>query len=116
MTVNGKIIQALNSFGVKVTPDFSGGGEDEYFTFNYTDDRAVYYGDNDPLCVVAYIQIHYFCPVKKDYLRLKKEVRNALMNAGFSYPAVTDVTSAGDEERHLVFECSIENEYELEEE
>lgn len=116
MTVNGKIIQSLSKFGIKVTPDFFGDGEEEYFTFNYADDRASDFGDNEPLQVVAYMQIHYFCPVKKDYLKLKKEVRNALMDAGFTYPVVTDATVSGDEERHLVFECSIENEYELEEE
>ena len=115
MTVNEKIIQALSSFGVKVTPDFYGDGAEEYFTFNYADDRASDFGDNEPTHVVAYMQIHYFCPVKKDYLKLKKEVRKSLMNAGFSYPVVTDATVAGDEERHLVFECNIENEDELEE-
>lgn len=115
MTVNEKIIQALSPFGLKVTPDFYGDGAEEYFTFNYADDRASDFGDNEPIHVVAYMQIHYFCPVKKDYLKLKKEVRKALMNAGFSYPVVTDATSAGDEERHLVFECDIENEDELEE-
>ncbi len=115
MTVNEKIIQALSPFGLKVTPDFYGDEAEEYFTFNYSDDRASDFGDNEPIRVVAYMQIHYFCPVKKDYLKLKKEVRKALMNAGFSYPVVTDATVAGDEERHLVFECSIENEDELEE-
>lgn len=116
MTVNEKIIQALSPFCMKVTPDFFGEGEEEYFTFNYADDRAVSFGDDAPTSAVAYMQIHYFCPVKKDYLKLKKEVRKALIDAGFTYPVVTDATSSGDEERHLVFECSIENEYELEEE
>lgn len=115
MTVNEKIIQALGKFGLKVTPDFYGGGSKEYFTFNYADDRASDFGDNEPINVVAYMQIHYFCPVKKDYLNLKKKVRRALMEVGFTYPTVTDATEPGDEERHLVFECSIENEDELEE-
>lgn len=115
MTVNEKIIQALSPFGLKVTPDFFGGGAEEYFTFNYADDRASDFGDNEPIHVVAYMQIHYFCPVKKDHLKLKKEVRKALMEAGFTYPVVIDATVSGDEERHLVFECSIENEDELEE-
>ena len=114
MTVNDRIIQALSPFGLKVVPDFYGEGEEEYFTFNYADDRAADFGDNEPLHVVAYMQIHYFCPVKKDYLHLKREVRKALLEAGFTYPSVTDATVSGDAERHLVFECSIENEYEIE--
>lgn len=114
MTVNERIIQALSPFGLKVVPDFYGEGEKEYFTFNYADDRAVNFADNKPINVIAYMQIHYFCPVKKDYLHLKREVRKALLEAGFTYPSVTDATVSGDDERHLVFECSIENEYEIE--
>ena len=115
MTVNEKIIHALSGFGIKVTPDFFGDGSDEYFTFNYADDRAADYGDDKPTHTVAYMQIHYFCQINKDYLQIKKRVRKALLEAGFSYPAVVDATESGDKERHLVFECSIENEYELEE-
>lgn len=114
MTVNEIIITALSPFGVDVTPDFFGEGDEEYFTFNYADDRASDFGDDSPTHTVAYMQIHYFCPVKKDYLEMKKKVRKALFDAGFTYPVVTDATSSGDDERHLVFECSIENEYELE--
>ena len=114
MTVNERIIQALSPFGLKVVPDFYGEGDEEYFTFNYADDRAVNFADNKPINVIAYMQIHYFCPVKKDYLHLKREVRKALLEAGFTYPSVTDATVSGDDERHLVFECSIENEYEIE--
>lgn len=114
MTVNEIIIAALSPFGLEVTPDFFGGGAEEYFTFNYSDDRASDFGDDRPTHTVAYMQIHYFCPVKKDYLEIKKKVRKALLDAGFTYPTVTDATSLGDDERHLVFECSIENEYELE--
>lgn len=114
MTVNEIIITALSPFGLEVTPDFFGGGDEEYFTFNYADDRASDFGDDQPTHVVAYAQIHYFCPVKKDYLEMKKKLRKALLDAGFTYPSVTDATSSRDAERHLVFECSIENEYELE--
>jgi hypothetical protein len=113
MTVNETIINALSQFGLTVTPDFFGGGADEYFTFNYADDRAVDFGDDAPDHVVAYMQIHYFAPMWKDYLSIKKKVRKALFQAGFTYPDVTDVTDTESEIRHLVFECDIENEDEL---
>ena len=113
MTVNEIIIKALAPFDIPITPDFFGGGAKEYFTFNYADDRAADFGDNAPLHVVAYMQVHYFAPMEKDYLSMKKTVRRALFDAGFTYPDVTDATIKEDRIRHLVFECSIENEYEL---
>lgn len=111
MTVNEIIINALLPFGLPVTPDFFGDGADEYFTFNYADDRATNFGDNTPIHVVAYMQIHYFLPRDKDYISMKKRVRMALLESGFTYPEVTEVTE--DNIRHLIFECEIENEDEL---
>lgn len=113
MTVNEIIIKALEPFGIPVKPDFYNGPEPKYFTFNYADDRGADYGDNMPLSAVVYMQIHYFCPMTEDYLYAKKKIRKALFNAGFTYPSVTDATIAEDEIRHLVFECDIENGYEL---
>lgn len=113
MTVNEKIKNALEAFGLPVTTDFYGKGLDEYFTFNYADDRVADFGDDSPLHVVAYMQIHYFSPMGKDYLCMKKQVRKALFDAGFTYPSVTDATIVENGIRHLIFECEIENENEL---
>lgn len=108
MTVNEKIVQALEPFGIPIRADFYGGGEKEYFTFNYADDRAADYGDDAPQHVVASMQIHWFLPRNKDYLKLKKKIRNALFRAGFTYPEVTVITEKNI--RHVVFECEIEDE------
>lgn len=108
MTVNEKIVQALTPFGIPIKTDFHGGHDDEYFTFNYADDRATDFGDDGPQHVVAYMQIHWFLPRQKDYLALKKKIRNALFHAGFTYPEVTVMTER--DIRHVVFECEIEDE------
>ncbi len=63
---------------------------------------------------VAYMQIHYFLPANKDYLENKKKIRKALLGAGFTYPEVSVLMEPGNKERHIVFECEIENEYEQE--
>lgn len=113
MTVNEIIIKALSPFGIPVKTDFFGGGVPEYFTFNYADDRAENFGDDHPINVIAYMQIHYFCPIEKDYLRMKKKIRKVLLDEGFTYPEVTDATLLDGGIRHLIFECEIENEDEL---
>ena len=114
MTVNEKIIQALKPFGIPVVADFSGGGEKEYITFNYASDEAALSGDDGPMEVVASMQIHYFLPMDRDYLSIKKKIRKALFSAGFTYPSVEHLTEPEGNIRHLVFECETENDDELE--
>lgn len=113
MTVNEMIINAMSPFGMPVTPDFDGGNEQEYITFNYVDDTGACFADDAPTCAIAYMQIHYFLPAEKDYLQTKKRMRQALYEAGFSYPEVTVIIEG--KTRHIIFECEIENEYEMEE-
>ena len=115
MTVNEIIIKALNTLGIPITADFFGEGNEEYITFNYADDRAEVFGDDQPLNAVAYMQIHYFLPAAKDYISTKKRIRKLLHEAGFTYPEVTELTD-GKTNRHIIFECEIENIDELIEE
>lgn len=114
MTVNEKIIKALEPFGIPVRADFSDDDKEEYFTFNYIGDMAGSFGDDAPLNVIACMQIHYVSPIEMDPLMLKKRIRKALLENGFTYPEVTDATEKGDSIRHLIFECEIENEFEME--
>lgn len=115
MTVNEKIIQALEPFDIPITADFFGGGESEYFTFNPVEDRAVLYADNKPAASVVEMQIHYFLPADKNYLEIKKQIRRAIFEAGFTYPAIDSTVDGNGKIRHLIFECEIEDEYEMEE-
>lgn len=115
MTVNELIINTMQMFDLPVTPDFFGDGNTEYITFNFPDERGVLFGDNEPLAVASQVQIHYFLPADKDYLATKKAMRRALHNAGFTYPEVTILMEPGNKTRHIIFECEIENEYEMEE-
>lgn len=112
VTVNQKIIEAVEPLGVTVTPDFDGGGANEYITFNYVDDRGEEFGDDTPLFDVAYMQVHYFLPREKDYLEKKKRIRGLLFKAGFTYPVVSELIEG--KKRHLIFECEIVNRSEME--
>lgn len=115
MTVNEKIVQALTPFGIPIKTDFHAGDDDEYFTFNYADDRAVDFGDDGPQHVVVSMQIHWFLPRLKDYLEMKRKIRNALFRGGFTYPEVTEfveksIQKSDKDIRHVIFECEIEDE------
>lgn len=98
--------------------DFFGGGAKEYFTFNYADERGAIFADDTPMAGIAYMQIHYFCPLKKDQVELKKRIKKALFEAGFTYPSITELPEADSKDpdggvQHLIFECAIDYETEL---
>ena len=114
--VNKIIISALRPFGLPIAENLYTGTGKEYFTFNFADDSAGDLGDDEPQAYVAYVQIHYFCPLNASYADMKRRIRAALVSAGFSAPSVTDASDLDERVRHLVFECDIENEYDLESE
>ena len=108
MTSFAKIKQALSPFGIPFTTDFSGGGEDEYFTINEAGDTGGDFGDDDPARNVVSLQVHWFLPSSEDYLHKKKQIRNAIYGAGCTYPQVAVITDDELSVRHVIFECDAE--------
>lgn len=115
MTVNQKIINALQFLQIPITADFFGGGKEEYVTFNYVTDEGEVFADDEPTEDITGLQIHYFLPSDRNYLDNKRKIRKALLKAGCTYPDVTVLMEPDNKTRHIVFECEIENEFELEE-
>lgn len=85
-----------------------------YINFNYVDDRAVIYADNEPQIDVTIVQVHLFIPRTLNHMALKKKIRSKLFNAGFTYPAVTTLEENDTDKFHIVFECEIEGNTESE--
>ena len=113
-SVSKILVSALSTFKLPVADTLYEGADDEYFVFNFADDNAEDFGDNDVQGYVAYLQIHYICPFNVSYSDMKRKIRNRLIKAGFTPPEVIDVSDPTDRIRHLVFECNIENAYDLE--
>ena len=113
-TVNKIIVTALRSLGLPIAERLYEGEKTEYITFNFADDQGLDFGDDVPGADVAYMQVHYFCPYSKDYKSIKRQIRQMLQNAGFTWPEVTDASDDSERIRHFVYECEIENTYELE--
>ena len=116
MTWQEMITDALSGTGLPVAEQLYEGKADEFITFNLADNPAEDFGDNDALSLVYYVQVHYVCRWEADYTTKVKQIRKALYGAGFTYPDLTDLSDRGERIRHLVFECSIENNFDLEEE
>lgn len=113
MTVKEKLLSVLEAFELPVAEDFYDGEAGEYLTYQCEEDAARVYGDNDPVCTVTKVKIHHFLPVAQEYGEKRKRIRNALAQAEFTYPKVTVSVEKENTVRHILFECEIENEYEI---
>lgn len=114
MTIHQKIKTALASLNIPVKEDFYGGGLEEYITWTLTRDRAALIADEKPVNEVSEVMIHYFLPRNKAYTTTRKSIRQLLLAADFTWPTVTVIEEPDGKTRHIVFECEIENDDELE--
>lgn len=107
MNVNEVIIQAVTPIVPVCVPDIyrPDAGEkpaEVYCVFNYTE-AATLFADDEPQAVDYLIQLHLYLPPRQTPIRMKRQLRRAMLDAGF---AAGDFTNASDEEaQHYVLEC-----------
>lgn len=113
MDINEKIVSALAPVGLAVAETLYEGDDNEFITFNITDDVGEDFGDDDPGCNDIYIHVHYVCPWETDYSGRKKQIRKALYAGGFTWPSVVDASDPSTRLRHIVFECATDNDFDI---
>jgi hypothetical protein len=108
VSLNTIIRAAITPIVPECVPDQYTGAATEYCTFNYTELPDAF-GDEMPGAIRYLVQLHYFCPyIGKNgsyfnpYTK-KKQLKNALLNAGFTYPSVTNASDA--DGQHYALEC-----------
>lgn len=107
MSINETIIQAVTPIVPVCVPDVYRPDAKEtpaeiYCVFNYTESGTVF-GDDEPRAVLYLIQLHLYLPLGRTPVQLKRQLRRAMLDAGF---AVGDYTNASDlEGQHYVLEC-----------
>jgi len=114
-SINEVIVSALKPIGLEIAEGLYEGDEEEFYTFSLADSHADDFGDNEDLSLTYYVQIHYVCPWNYDYADKVRKTRKALKSAGFTYPSLTDYSDSENRIRHYIFECAIENNFDLEE-
>lgn len=107
MSINKIVIESLNEFGYPIAQDIYTGSDDIYFVWNVADDRGVIFCDDVSVSDVISIQIHLYVPDSFNYLGIKKKIRKALIDNGFSYPQFNAFFDEETKKRHLVFSCEI---------
>lgn len=113
MKIAELITAALSRMELAIAERLYEGDEDEYITWNQADNIGADYGDNKPGTNVIYVQVHYVCPWLMDYHPKLRIIRKLLSDAGFTWPEIIDASDAAIRIRHFVFECQIDNDYDL---
>lgn len=105
MNLDARIRTALTGICDFIVPQVYTGDAQEYIVFNYSE-YPLEFADNAPQSIGYSVQVHYFCPLKKNPNAIKDDIQNSLFTAGFSYPSIQDVTD--EEGQHYVFSCTFE--------
>ncbi len=102
MSIASTVRDALAFTSYPVAQNLYTGAESRYFVFNYQT-VPLAHADDSPDYERVLMQVHLYCPNTMNTMTLKKQVKDALENAGFTYPSSENV---GDETaQHIVFEC-----------
>ena len=107
VSINQYIVTTLSGIGLPVSDGLYQGRATEYIYFVVADDRGGDFGNDRALSDEYSVQIHYVCPWQDSYTEKKALIREALEDAGFTYPAVINLSDSSNKIRHLCFECEI---------
>lgn len=105
MTVNAKIISAVTPYVSACVFGGYAGANTTYCYFIFPQDNVEVAGDDDAVLDLVPVQLHLFTP--NNYTTLKRQIRTALKNAGFTYPNVTCLYESDTKLNHIIFECEI---------
>jgi hypothetical protein len=105
MNLDARIKTALTGICDVIVPQVYTGDATEYIVFNYSE-YPLAFADDAPQSIGYSVQVHLFMPLKANPNTKKEQIKNALFEAGFTYPSIQDVTD--DEGQHYVLECEFE--------
>lgn len=101
-TIDEVIVSTLSEIVPVVKPNIYIGNALEYIVFNYTEYGDVI-ADSEPDVIRYSTQIHWYLPHEQNPRTKKKQIRAALLGAGFTTPAV--INASDSDGQHYTFEC-----------
>lgn len=104
MSVDERIKTALSTYVSDIQPNRYTGTSLEYIVFNYHEYGAVY-AESVPNEFRYNVQVHWYLPHGVNPNTKKKQIRNALIGAGFAYRST--VNASDKDSQHYTFECQI---------
>lgn len=105
MSVESTLVTTLAATSLPVALDVYTGTASTYLTFNY-DTVPIWHRDDGPEYERYLIQVHLFAPAKTNLTVLKKQIKDLLFAAGYTYPGTINMS---DETygRHIIFSTEI---------
>ena len=82
MNVNPDIQKLAEITGLPVSPDVYSGDNEKYITYEYTDERPIFWGDDQTLYDQLMVRVNLFTPPKFNYMDLKHQIRDYLETLG----------------------------------
>jgi len=110
MSVADGIISAVSFTGLPCYNGAYEGQESAFLTINM-DAIPDNFADDAPQYDRWLVQLHLFAPYTLDTTTLRRQIRDALHNAGFTYPSLVDASAdkalSDGTEQHIVFEFEV---------
>ena len=78
--------------------------ETEYIVYQY-DEAGILYAEDRPRMILCRLMVHLFLPTGQNPRSLKRRIREALHDAGGTWPAVINANDR--EGQHYIFECEM---------
>lgn len=107
MSIESRIVEAVAFTKMPCASPNYDGEEKAFLTFNL-DAIASDFADDAPQHDRWLIQLHLFAPVTQNTRKLRKQIRQAIFDAGFTFPDQIDASEAfkktDGSEQHIVFE------------
>ncbi|MEN6594696.1 MAG: hypothetical protein ABFC31_07125 [Clostridiaceae bacterium] len=100
MSVESDIIAAVSSIAPCSANTYTGTAT-TYFVI-YADTIPANFANDEPRSERFLIQLHFFCPITTDTTTVRKQIKDAISAAGFSYPSM--VNGGDDKTVRLIFE------------
>ncbi len=105
MNTNPLVMDALKDIGVPIQWMRYIGNAEEYITFHDSDNRPCFFGDNQALMDIAYVQVHFFTP--NNPKTMAKKIRKQLRQAGFTYLSTTEIFENETNYFHTIIEVMV---------
>ena len=107
MTADMKLQQVLEKTGLPVKQYEYKGAKPEYILINEEDERGIGHADDCPQAMSLWWQVHIFAPKESDYRARKRQVRQLLIEAGFTLGSIRTLYEQETETMHVVISCNI---------
>lgn len=97
---------ATQKYNLCVARDEYSGSDSEYFTWNFSNIAGSLFADDEETAAEVELQLHGFFDKKRMIETVLTDVKQELINLGFSDPRVTVLYESDTKKRHLIWEMT----------